>query len=391
MVAGAVADAATALFALQQREEMLANLAKRQQELTAHLIASSQYSLNNEKLEKNSECNEDTEFKALYFSTKRELATLALRCEKAENRCIQLSRQRAQAIRELGEANRRFDAVTGSAEHSRKLVQDARAEIRREASAKECAEAALAAQSTKIIQLENALKNTQNELISTRAARTEILNFCTTERDRLENETAQALSRHAEQYLILQEDILSANADIEQRVDAICTIRLHNANTEINRLTLALDQAKRERESALETKRQLEVQLERAADRIVHAEHILHTMSPSKKNKNGLPSSSSSQQLLESLLVQDTPEADQFTPRSQQHNILNHQTAKQHQRTISVEKRTSISVASTPLVASFSNEEVVDIDIDIDSNNNNKEEEQHVDDQKPGERYNRDI
>mmetsp|Transcript_24735 Transcript_24735/g.29775 ORF Transcript_24735/g.29775 Transcript_24735/m.29775 type:complete len:123 (-) Transcript_24735:95-463(-) len=110
-----------------------------------------------------------------------------------------------------------------------------------------------------------------------------------------------------------------------------------------------------------------------------------------KKNKNGLPSSSSSQQLLESLLVQDTPEADQFTPRSQQHNILNHQTAKQHQRTISVEKRTSISVASTPLVASFSNEEVVDIDIDIDSNNNNKEEEQHVDDQKPGERYNRDI
>ena len=296
VAARGVAEAAMAALALKRKDDALIGALKTQQDLAAHLEASlvldsrHRSSREEEEEETNVEVSYSFEenksetkdvFETLYRSSRIQLREAQRRSALAEARAVELARERKEAREALAEATKRFEEASGSADATKALVDAAQSEARADALAKDHALADLAVERARRQQHELKLDDALSQLSIAAAARRELALFCRQQRDDLEKEARARIDRAVNECHMLQEDALSAEADLERRFQMVVTLKLREADDEVKRLSGALKDLRHQRDAARRHITSLEADLLNAAKRIHKAEALLKVVSRS--------------------------------------------------------------------------------------------------------------
>ena len=296
VAAKAVSEAALAAIALHRKDTALRETVRRNHDLTAHLDAALSTVLLEEttKTERRRDVTEDESVEVLYQSTRIQLAEAHGRRAEAEERAVELARERKEAREALAEATRRFEEASGSADATRELVEAARADAVADALAKDRAFAALAAEQALRSQSDRNLKEVQAQLQVAAEARRELTLFCKQQRIHLEKEARARVDRAVDELLMFQEDSLSAEVDLQRRCDNVVREKLKDSDDEIYRLSLAVRDLQTQRDDALVQTKKLEEDLATAAKRIHKTESLLKVVSRSAHFGGGDPPDESS-------------------------------------------------------------------------------------------------
>ena len=302
VAARGVAEAAMAALALKRKDDALIGALKTQQDLAAHLEASlvldSRHRSSRGEEEEEEEEEEETNvevsysfeenksetkdvFETLYRSSRIQLREAQRRSALAEARAVELARERKEAREALAEATKRFEEASGSADATKALVDAAQSEARADALAKDHALADLAVERARRQQHELKLDDALSQLSIAAAARRELALFCRQQRDDLEKEARARIDRAVNECHMLQEDALSAEADLERRFQMVVTLKLREADDEVKRLSGALKDLRHQRDTARRHITSLEADLLNAAKRIHKAEALLKVVSRS--------------------------------------------------------------------------------------------------------------
>lgn len=281
--AAAVADSAAANATASAALAQLAEVVEARRELAAHL-SSALDRLAAEKVEPSTGAET---YETLYRSASYELGMRGSELAQAEQRIVELSKRCRLLEDEATELRRSFDLASGDVRDAEKSVELANTQKRSALDQLAASQAALDVQHAETQLCQAKLRDAEAALDAAYTARRLLEDHFYRQRNLLEAAASERVNAASETYNMLQADLLSRDANLDDLHRQTQDQRLTAAIDEADRLSRALVDLKADKDAIKRDADRLRSELKKAAQRILQAENLLSTQP--RRNRHNEP------------------------------------------------------------------------------------------------------